>query len=55
MSEKPRLRGIDVVGIVAIIGCFTMIGLGKDGTVLAILLIIVGYYFGTRRKLTDAE
>lgn len=52
---NSKLRGVDLVGIVAIIGCFVMIGLGKDGSILAILLIIIGYYFGTRRAISKYE
>lgn len=40
---------MDIVALVAIVGCIILIAMGKDhdGTVIAAFLSVVGYYFGT--------
>lgn len=45
-----RFEPADVIGVLAIVGCLTLIAFGKDGTISSVLLVIVGYYFGAKTK-----
>lgn len=47
LMEKINPR--DVIAVVVIIGCMTLIGLGKDGFIGAILISVVAYYYGHER------
>ena len=38
----------DMIAFAVIIGCFTMLYIGKDGTVSHVLVMLVGYYFGSK-------
>ena len=38
----------DLVAIITLIGCLVLIGLGANGTVSAVLIGIVSFYFGNR-------
>ena len=48
MSE---IRPIDIIAVVLIIGCLTLLALGVDGFIQLILACVVGYYFGRRPEL----
>jgi hypothetical protein len=41
---KPQ----DVIAIITIIGCLVLKYFGMDGTVSAIMIAIVGFYFGLK-------
>jgi len=42
MKWKPQ----DVIAVVIVIGCFTLLGMGKDSIVSWTLLGVVGLYYG---------
>ena len=46
MIEK--LKSMDLIAIITIIGCFILIFYQRDGYVSATLTLITGYYFGKR-------
>ena len=41
-----RMRPIDLLAMIVVIGSFILIGLGHDGVVSSVLMAIVGFYFG---------
>ena len=41
-----KMRPIDLLAIIVIIGSFILIGLGHDGGINSVLMAIVGFYFG---------
>ena len=43
---KKRLEWDAVIVLVVIVGGLVLVGLGKDGNVLALIGTAVGYYFG---------
>jgi len=47
------IKPIDVISLVILIGCFILIALGKDGFVAATITLIVGYYYGHKREITQ--
>lgn len=45
MFNKP-LAAVDIIAILMIIGCFTLIAFGKDSVIAATLLSVSAFYFG---------
>ncbi|MEM4847025.1 MAG: hypothetical protein QW794_04635 [Thermosphaera sp.] len=45
---KVEVKGIDVVAITAIVCFSVLIALGHNGTLIALLSTIVGWYFGRK-------
>jgi hypothetical protein len=41
-----KIKPVDIIALVAIIGGFILMGMGKDSTVSAVILGIAAYYFG---------
>ena len=41
-----KMRPIDLLAIIVIVGSFILIGMGHDGVISSILMAIVGFYFG---------
>lgn len=46
-----RMRPIDLLAMIVVIGSFILIGLGHDGVVSSVLMAIVGFYFGFKTTL----
>lgn len=46
MAEK--LKPMDLIAILTIIGCFVLLFFHRDGYISATLTLIIGYYFGKR-------
>jgi len=44
-----ELQPDEVIAIVVIVGCFILMGFGRDGVVTSILLTTTGFYFGARK------
>lgn len=38
----------DVIALLVVAGCFGLMAMGKNGPVLSILTIVVGYYCGEK-------
>jgi len=53
MVEK--LKPMDLIAIITIIGCFILIFYQRDGYVAATLTLITGYYFGKRASSLPIE
>ena len=49
-----KFEPIDVIAIIIILSCVTLIGFGRDGIITSILLMVTGFYFG-RRTTTTTE
>ena len=48
-----KIQVRDIIAIVILIGCFILIGLGKNHFVQTVLAAIVGYYFGRRERVNE--
>lgn len=46
-----RLEASDIIALLAIGGCLTLIAFHRDGTISSILLMICGYYFGSKSSV----
>jgi len=44
------VQAADIIVVLTIAGCFVLIAAGRNGSIMSILLVIVGYYFGSRSK-----
>ena len=44
------IKGIDVVACVSIAVCGLLVFTGHDGSIIALLSSIIGYYFGRKSK-----
>jgi hypothetical protein len=52
LTRDDKFRA-DIIAGTAIFGCLVLIGMGKDGTVHAVLASMVGYIFGKRSKSSN--
>jgi len=43
-----NITSIDIIAIVILIGCFTLMGLGVDSTVTELLRAVAFFYFGAK-------
>lgn len=51
----PEINSTDIIAILVIIGCFTLIYTGKNGVLYSILLTTVAYYFGKKTSKLIVE
>ena len=50
---SDKIMPIDIISCILIIGCLILKSLGYNGTVSLILLSIVAYYYGSRKRHVD--
>lgn len=45
-----KLEAVDIISAIGLTGCIILLAMGRDSFVAATITMIIGYYYGHRRK-----